>query len=413
VRYALFIAFAACGGSTEATAPDSGASSAPDAAVEEEVCPAAACPASPVPGVSEGGGLVAADRCQSHLEDRGDRDTRAALIGGLEAVLPTVSVADVVASANRTAISTTVAVAGFSRGFAWNAGDDDVTYWYPQGMTGSGDASDDGTVGGHEVALATWYYKTDDPGAPSTVNRGVRVSFVDLAASPPIYRHVLLVDPVERDGRPDFAAVPVHAGGVAWFDHWLYVVDTSHGFRVFDLDHILDVDTADDGIGYDATRGVYRAWGYAYVIPQVAAYELADDACATRFSFVSIDHTTTPVTLLTGEYDADLADRRIFRWALREDGALALEHPLEIFHTGQTRMQGAASADGHVFLSCSSQVGSAGRLYRVDGDSSTAFTWPRGPEDLSIWPATGELWTLTEVPGARTVFAVHLDAYLR
>ena len=130
-----------------------------------------------------------------------DRDARAAVVAGLEAALPTITVGDVVAGANRTGRTATVAVTGLSRGFGWNPGDDDVTYWYPQGVSGSGDAYPEGTVAGREVALVTWYYKTDDPGAPSTVNRGVRVSFIDLDASPPKYRHVLLVDPVERDGR--------------------------------------------------------------------------------------------------------------------------------------------------------------------------------------------------------------------
>lgn len=384
------------------------------------VCLAPApCPTSPVPGVSEGGGLVAADICQVRLVDTGDRAARAAMVADLETALPRVPLADVVADANRTGAWLTTAdlpgVTGFSRGFAWNAGDGDVTYWIPQGLSGSGDAYPTGLLDGREVALVTWYYKQDDPGAPSTVERGVRISVVDLSGAAPSYRHALLVDPVVKDGRADFAAVPVHAGGVVWLDHWLYVPVTGNGFRVFDLDHILRVDTAADGIGWDPATGSYRAWGYQYVVPQVATYGLAPDSCPAVFSFVSLERTTTSppsLSLLSGEYDADADDHRLFRWALAADGALAAERPTEAWYAGQTRVQGAAAIDGTYFLSCSSQGGPNGALYRATpGAASTAFTWPRGPEDLSFWPGSDELWTLTEFAGTRKVFGVDVTAY--
>jgi hypothetical protein len=33
-------------------------------------------------------------------------------------------------------------------------------------------------------------------------------------------------------------------------------------------------------------------------------------------------------------------------------------------------------------------------------------TLPVGPEDLSWWPSTDRLWSLTEYPGSRMVFTV-------
>jgi hypothetical protein len=65
------------------------------------------------------------------------------------------------------------------------------------------------------------------------------VSFVDYARPVrPRYRHVLLVEPYrDRAGNPSFRAVPVHAGGIAWYGHYLYVADTYAGFRVFDTRH--------------------------------------------------------------------------------------------------------------------------------------------------------------------------------
>ena len=89
-------------------------------------------------------------------------------------------------------------------------------------VTTSADASADGQYEGKTVILTSWYYR--GPG----VNKGVRVSFVDYAnPSAPRYRHVLLVEPyTDAPGNPNFRTVPVHAGGIVWYGHYLYVADT-------------------------------------------------------------------------------------------------------------------------------------------------------------------------------------------
>ena len=38
---------------------------------------------------------------------------------------------------------------------------------------------------------------------------------------------------------------------------------------------------------------------------------------------------------------------------------------------------------------------------------------PVGPEDITYWPARDQLWSLSEYPGARYVFAMPRDRFLR
>jgi hypothetical protein len=136
-----------------------------------------------------------------------------AQIAALEKTYPAVSVGTVLASANRKVRPlgdppALRAVRGVAGGFRWNPGDDNVSYWYPQGITGSADAAADGIVDGRRSLLVSWY---------SNNGKGARISFVnaDQLASA-TYRHVLLVD---RKLRP----ITTHAGGIAWFGNYLYV----------------------------------------------------------------------------------------------------------------------------------------------------------------------------------------------
>ena len=55
-------------------------------------------------------------------------------------------------------------------GFRWNPGDNAVDYWWPQGITGSADATPGGVVDGHRELLVSWYSKN---------GKGTRVSFVN------------------------------------------------------------------------------------------------------------------------------------------------------------------------------------------------------------------------------------------
>lgn len=373
---------------------------------------------------SAGKGLVAINRCAFPLVDQDTWSTKGAVIAALDAKLPVVSLGDVLLDLNRTAVPVTSAqlpggVTGFKSGFRWNDGDESVEYWIPQGLTSSVDASAQGTLGGHEVLLVASYYKKEaDPG--STAEKGVRIAVVDVSVSPPMYRFALLVDPVAGQ-IPDLAPVTIHAGGIVWFDDYLYVADTSRGFRVFDLEHIFQVGTAADTLGYDAATQTYQAHQYKYVIPQVDLYKHAS-ACGPIFSFVALDRSTTPPSLVSGEYCngttacGGALDGRLFRWPLDPaTGRLAAPkttYPASAHYAGQSGVQGGVSNAGTFYLSSSAPAGSGGALYVIPaGAKSMTFPWVNSPEDLVYDGGKKRIWGLSEGLGERYVFAVDAAKY--
>jgi hypothetical protein len=371
---------------------------------------------------TEGAGLRPISACGFALEeDPAEWAERAAVVADLGRVLPRVSVAGVVADGNRigTRIRGAAGVRRVHMGFRWNSGDDRVKYWMPQGISGSAAACRSETVGGKRVLLASWYFKKEK--SSSAANKGVRVSFVDATSMRRIrYRHVLLVDPTrDSSGRATFKPVPIHAGGIAWFGRYLYVVDTSKGFRVFDMRRIFRVSTGKKEI-IGRSGGAFHAFGYKYVLPQVGAYRLTASSAAMRFSFVSVDRSTFPPSLLTGEYVKSQVTGKLARWCLNPGTGLlegaGVFRPAQAFVANQDRMQGALSWRGRTWLSCSSQKmrGSKnyGRLYyTAPFRPSTAHDWVYGPEDLTLTPSKGNLWSLSEFPGSRVVFAVKLSVY--
>jgi hypothetical protein len=300
----------------------------------------------------------------------------------------------------------------FHTGFKWNSGDNSVKYWYPQGITGTGDAFESGAYSGRKVGLASWYHKPDNDSAGSP-NKGVRLAIYDVTDMDSVkYRWALLVEPIAKDGVATYKAVTVHAGGIVWYGNTLYVADTTQGFRVFDMTRILDVPAGDKSdIGLVAEADSYYAHNYSYVIPQVARYQLCNASCSARFSFVSLDRSTTPHTLVAGEYSAGNTLGRLHRWALDpETGRLLTTNgyatSTQAVYPGVSNIQGALSHAGRFYMSTS---GSGLGLYHGKlGEQVQKRGWPYGPEDLHYAPASGNLWSLTEHPNQRYVFAVKL-----
>ncbi|MFT5353184.1 MAG: cysteine-rich repeat protein [Polyangiales bacterium] len=297
-------------------------------------------------------------------------------------------------------------------GFRWNTGDENVSYWYPQGISGSSDAFAASMA--RKYVLVSWYNNSDE-----RPTRGVRISLADVTDLNDVrYRHLLLIEPSGTSASPNFGPVttgagnPLHAGGIVWWEDLLYVADTSGGLRVFDLSNVMRSTHSDtERIGVSAAR--FDARGYGFAVPELMRYTRAAGSCPVRFSFVALDRSSTPPALVTGEYQSDNVDGRIVVWDL--DAATGLLEVREgtarataAYAGGQTRMQGAVRYDGNIYISSSSQVGSLGRLYRTRPglDESRISAWVYGAEDLYIDRERDIIWTAAEYPGNRDVVGI-------
>jgi len=425
---AVLLGLAACGDDGAASV-DAAIGDAVDAAVADGMADAAEvvdpCPATPPAcpdesGVVRGGGLRAIDRCAFPLEPDAPAIDRGALIDALPATVRRVTLADIALDLNRSATQIASSALpgtapGVLRAYGWNAGDQAVPYWIPQGITGSFDGViGTGTVDDRKLVLVSWYYEqAEDPG--STVDKGVRIAIADVTNPAAVaYRFALLVEPSGTLADPTFRSVPLHAGGLAWVGDRLYVPATTTGFRVFDLSRILALDGLADTIGKDA-GGVYNAYSYAYAIPQIGRYT-SSGGCAPVFSFVALDRTSTPPSLVSGEYDAAAVTGRLYRWPLASDGTLQRTDrdrviPDAAYLSAESHVQGALAKDDTWWLSSSRPAAAAGELVRTQvGAPSTTLGWSDAPEDLAFDPQAGSVWSLTEGLDARYFFEVAISA---
>lgn len=335
------------------------------------------------------------------------------VIAELDTVLPKVSVDAVVQSANRKGGSCKPhpkAVAAF----CWQRGDAVTTEWYPQGITTSADAGDESKT----VVLTSWYYK--GKGA----NKGVRLSFVDYSNSKaPTYRHVLLVEPYrDAAGNASLRAVTAHAGGIVWSGHYLYITDTLDGLRVFDIRHIWKMSMGKPSKIGRQPDGSYHAYNYAYAIPQALSFTPSTTGgyAPLRYSAISLDRTSAPLSAIVPEYNPDGTGARVVRYPIDETTLMlkpskdGYVHAIEAYRVGIRSMQGAAAIRGKFFLSCSRGAGTRGSVYtftRTSGPTAHDRTLPPGPEDLSYWRSRDQLWTLAEHPRKRSVVAVKASSF--
>lgn len=309
------------------------------------------------------------------------------------------TLSDVLDDLDRRAHPVRLRCARTATAFRWDEPDVRTRAWVPQGITTSADARAGGTVHGRDLLAASWYLRT-----ATGPDQSARVSIVDLTdPAHPRYRHVLLVEPAREAGGLVGRPVPVHAGGIVWYGDLLYVACTYEGLRVFDLRDLLRAEPAHEG--------------FAYVLPQRWAYRPAyEPRDRLRFSFVSLDRTSTPHGLLAGEYGRgdNPAATRVVRFALdpatgHPAGAGGVAQPTQAFTLDVLSMQGVACVDGTYYVSTSN--GRYGRGHLWVGGPARGFRrhrWvlPAGPEDLSAQPSRGLLWSLTEWPGRRAVFAL-------
>jgi len=265
--------------------------------------------------------------------------------------------------------------------FRWSVRDTFDATWWPQGI-------DVAEHRGRRVLAVSWFAHP-----VRGVERGVRVTFVDLRfPRRPRYHHVLLVDPV-RDAPGDVRLDPVviHAGGIGWLDDRLLVADTFGGIREFHLDDLLLVPQP--------------VFGYQYVLPQHSrhrAHKVEGDR-GMRFSFLSIEHGDGVRSVVAGEYGDGSRPDRLVRFDLdgEDDGG-------ELHEPGLYRMQGACLVDGTWYVTTSNGRSDGGDLWVGTPGAMTRHrhVLPAGPEDLAYDRGARRLWSLSEWPGRRRVFSI-------
>jgi hypothetical protein len=342
-------------------------------------------------------GRVSADPSSSiHLrrtdENVADIDVAAERLGRR------VGMAGVLAHLNRKAARTRVPGTAVAQGFRWNDGDEATQRWWPQGITTSADASDTEDIDGRRLLVTSWYSKT-----VGGENRGSRVTVVDIDTLE--YRHVLLVVPERSaDGGVRLRPLLVHAGGLVWCGPYLHVAGTRRGLFSCLVDDIIQVHSTDD------------VFGYRFVLPVRFAYDAAasEGVEPMRYSFLSLDRSTRPPQLVAGEYGRAEMTRRLVRYPLDPDTQHLAVHadgtsrPVSFDERGLGHMQGAAVVGDTYYVTHSRGRYRLGHLYVGRPGDFRAFprALPVGPEDISYWPSTDLLWSLSEYPGRRYVFAV-------
>ncbi len=357
-------------------------------------------------------------RPEYRLEDTQEWGAKAQILDGLESRgLARAPIPRILSDLNRNAsrVSWLYGINRLNWGFRWNWGDMKTKDWYPQGLSGSADATAGGRWSGRKVLLVSWYYHHDTRTASG--NKGVRISFVDITNRNRVrYRHVLLVEPTGTRQSPNFTTLShrsgskyaaLHAGGIVCYGPYLYVSETSQGFRVFDLRRMMRVDTRKKRIGLSGGR--YYAYGYKYILPQVGRYRLSDRD-KTKFSFVGLDRSQTPHALISGEYQKTSRSGLLYRWNLdSRTHRLSRTLPVGVFEPGVARMQGALSR-GREYWSNTS--GPLARLRHLElGRRTRTYRWRHGPEDLMLDLPTSDLWACSEHPWRRQVWCVKTSNY--
>lgn len=284
--------------------------------------------------------------------------------------------------------------------FCLDAADSQTLDWRPRGITSGSDSG----PGKPPALVVGWHWNSVLAGE----ERGTRLTFLNPMTSK--YRHVLLVT-ARPDG--DYGAVGVHSGGLAWVGDLLYVADSGHGLRVFDMNRILDLRSAQADVGdrnlIGRRHGRFHAYGYRYVMPQVDSWQMVTPG--VRLSFVTADRSTDPRLLVSGECGD--APGRVARWPLAADGSLVsvagVAAAADAFRTPEAKIQGAVSYKSRWYLSQAGTGTVRGRLLVCAGTKSpVARPYPYGPEDLTVWREKSALWSVTEFPGKRVVFGVEI-----
>jgi hypothetical protein len=309
---------------------------------------------------------------------------------------------------------------------------DETGAWTPQGVAVSPPGTGD--------VMVSWY-----KGSSVRVTLSARPT-VDTDGS---YRAITLLVP--SASAPYASDLSVHAGGIAWVGHYLYVADTYNGFRVFDLDQIYKVSTGESTVG--DSGGSFYADGSPYALFQIGRYVYGNgssDRCnADRdsgdgnypdapdtdlcFSTLSTDLSFSTPSLITSEYrvgaaiTASIANQepvRVVRWPLNSDGLLAADSSgvvdsVKVYGTYTPRIQGAVAHVATQSTTDGDEPVTTVYLDTSDGSSLGTIYSDRGWRDP--WSIAGvlhgegidynasedRLWGVTEGSGQRMLFWVY------
>lgn len=309
-----------------------------------------------------------------------------------------VGVAGVLEDLNRQARAARVPGAAVRWGLTWNEQDSESELWWPQGISTTADASGTEDVHGRALLMTTWYCKSIPGG-----HQGSRITLVDLDTLR--YRHILLVRPSRSLlGQPTVRPLQIHAGGVVWAGDHLHVAATRRGLFTCRLEDIARIEPSDD------------TFGYTYVLPVHSRYraETARGHEQLRYSFLSLDRSASPPQLVAGEYGRGDMTTRLAHFPLDpqslllagdEDGRCP---PTMLDDGGVGHMQGAVRVDHRYYISASRGRRARGRVYTGQPGDLVRHddVMPAGPEDITYWPSLDQLWSLSEYPSGRFVFAM-------
>lgn len=320
--------------------------------------------------------------------------------------------------------------------WCFEEGDNDYRLWVPQGVTSDADALGDEEWNGHKGLMVSWY--------SDQIGKGIRVTVLDTETKK--YRHMLLAIPTNEDGDGgsydnDYGPINLHAGGIVWYGHKIYVADTKWGVRVFDLDHIFDLSAdphgdVDDEQSIGRDGDTYHGYGYRYVVPQVGRWMSPSKAAGDEGvckesgpmhnSWMSLDRTSKPDQLVVGEYCAKKKKTqpgRVAVWDMEDHDIAAdssgvatsdgVRNLPEINGAKGANAQGGATTDGGKtwFFSISHgyaageirKYTTGGKGWQFIGTKST----PAGTEDLTYRYRDSHrlLYSVSEYFGNRMIFA--------
>jgi hypothetical protein len=164
-------------------------------------------------------------------------------------------------------------------------------------------------------------------------------------------------------------------------------------------------------------------FGFRYLLPMRFGYRAhAEDGHEKmRYSFASVDRSTSPHELVAGEYGRAGMTTRLVRYAIDpgtsllrtgDDGRCV---PLDLDERGVAGMQGATVVDGTWFVTTSRGRFRLGSLWVGRPGELVEHRWqlPIGPEDIAYWPSRDQLWSLSEYPGMRFVYGMPRQRFLR